>query len=674
MLKIILFLVVSFFSLFLNAQSLSETEVADYAKAVKENAPNSVDAAYKLAFYYRHKIENAEDFRDYCLYVIENTKATPLRFERLSAHRLLSVYYLQNNMPDSMNYHADNLLKATEKTKDTLALEFRSRLFNIKAGEHLFYTYQFEKAFPLLIESMEIAEKIENANSYLEAAYSLCYLTLESEPTKIINLVEEVEQKIKGFQKSSKPSDLFIRKTQKFKHIYIAQNSENPKERAESLNFYRQLIRDTQKGKLSGTPYKDMVEMTQFFPEELGKDSVLYFTSLAYDHYKKNNYPVEPDLYYRYGKALIEKGEYERAIPVLKEIIPLCGIKDIGDKWTDEPLEGDYKLLTNIYKSLSFAYSKLGRSELFEKYFSLYNNAIEKRRNQDVNNTISEIETKYETEKKEKENQALVTKNNLIQTRFRLSSIIGILLLFLLVTSIFFYLKMRQNKKELEHINENKNQLFEIIAHDLKGPVSSFSELSLNISHLIQTNQTDRLLELAGYYEKAGRRINFILTNLLDWAISQKDHFVNSPENLDVRSEVNTIIKELDYYMMQKNIKINNQVNPNNNFFFDKNAFKVIIRNLLHNSMKFSHRDSSIVIDHDEFGIKIKDNGIGLKPETIKKIMKKERVNSDFGTDDEKGNGIGLSTCLKLADQNNAKLDINSKFGEGAVFTLSLLD
>jgi len=199
------------------------------------------------------------------------------------------------------------------------------------------------------------------------------------------------------------------------------------------------------------------------------------------------------------------------------------------------------------------------------------------------------LEEKYETETKENENAQLLSQNKLIHTRFRLSTVIGSLLFGLLAISIYFFLKMRKNKKELEQINEGKNRLFAIVAHDLKGPAEAFSELSESVSYLLKTDQTDRLMALSEYYENAGKRLSYKLTNLLDWAISQKDNFVQNPQSLDMKNVVDNIIAELDYSIAKKELTIENKIDAEKSIYFDKDAFIVIIRNLLHNSIKFSH-------------------------------------------------------------------------------------
>ena len=520
---------------------------------------------------------------------------------------------------------------------------------------------------------MDIAEKVEYSSDYLNAAYNLCNLVYFSESHKIPKLVEQIEQTVKDFK--NPPEHKYIyRKVQQFKHkVWAHDPTQSPENRAASLNFYRRLIHDFEEDGRIDDMFVEIAEMATYFGEELGKDSVLYYASKVYEFYNKNDREVvKSGVNFLYGRALFDKKYYTKAILVFKEIIPLCGIKEpVPLGMTEQRLEGDYSTLAKTYRYLAESYLGLGNIKDAQEYLQKFADATDGRQKQAVGNAVSDLETKYDTEKKEMENQALVSQNKLIQSRFQYSIIAGILLLGLLAASIFFFLKMRKSKQELERINEGKNQLFEIIAHDLKGPVSSFSDLSFNVSHLIKNQKYNRLLELAEYYEKAGRKINYILTNLLDWAISQKDHFVHQPQTINVKTEINQIIEELNYSLVQKNIKVDNKIKSDASMFFDKDAFKVILRNLLHNAIKFSPKDSTVIVDYDAFGLKVKDNGIGINAETIQKVLKKERVQSRFGTNAEKGNGIGLSTCVKLAEQNKAKISIKSPIGEGAIFTLT---
>ena len=70
--------------------------------------------------------------------------------------------------------------------------------------------------------------------------------------------------------------------------------------------------------------------------------------------------------------------------------------------------------------------------------------------------------------------------------------------------------------------------------------------------------------------------------------------------------------------------------------------------------------------------MKVEDFGIGMEPETINRILSKDLMPSRAGTNDELGNGIGLSTCMKLAEQNNFRLEFESEVGRSTVFKLKV--
>lgn len=91
----------------------------------------------------------------------------------------------------------------------------------------------------------------------------------------------------------------------------------------------------------------------------------------------------------------------------------------------------------------------------------------------------------------------------------------------------------------------------------------SFNDLSKNVNYLIKQNQTNRLLEVADYYEKTGDRLHRILKNLLDWAISQKDEFEINPRPIDLKNEIEQIINDLEFVGTDKEISISkrNKIN-----------------------------------------------------------------------------------------------------------------
>ncbi|HFA50185.1 MAG TPA: hypothetical protein ENJ95_14335 [Bacteroidetes bacterium] len=393
-------------------------------------------------------------------------------------------------------------------------------------------------------------------------------------------------------------------------------------------------------------------------------DSALYHAEKGYELSKKVQIGhAEVNAEVVYAKALIGVGKYKEAIRVLH---------DAEETYRSYPLISSK---ATIHDLLAKAYAGMG------DYKNAYSHARDLEAAMDSSYTalndekILALQTQFETEKKEQENIFLKNKNEMVTFRSRLYGVIGLLLIASILAVAFFYYKLRIKNRQLEKLNASKNRLFATLAHDLKGPAMSFNNLTKKINYLIKKGDPEQLLELGEYFERSGNRVNRVLSNLLDWAVSQKDQFVNNPENIDIAAISENIINDLKYFSEPKKIKINNGIKKEHIAYCDENAFSIIIRNLLHNAIKYSFPDNQINLRSYKKGnniaIEIQDYGVGMDGRLIKKILRGDAVNSTRGTGDEKGNALGLQTCTKLIECNNGKLCIESKEGEGTKFTVA---
>ena len=101
-----------------------------------------------------------------------------------------------------------------------------------------------------------------------------------------------------------------------------------------------------------------------------------------------------------------------------------------------------------------------------------------------------------------------------------------------------------------------------------------------------------------------------------------------------------------------------------------------ILRNLLSNAVKFTARGGEVVITAEAHGewekLIVRDTGIGIGPEDLARLFRIDAHFSSLGTDQERGNGMGLILCKELVELNGGLISVESGLGAGSTFTVSL--
>ncbi len=234
-----------------------------------------------------------------------------------------------------------------------------------------------------------------------------------------------------------------------------------------------------------------------------------------------------------------------------------------------------------------------------------------------------------------------------------------------------------KSEKELSQANATKNMFFSVIAHDLKGPISSFMQLLSLLKENFNDISNNEKLDYLNILTQLSSKTNSLLEDLLLWAQIQMNTLEFSIKSVNLKTLIQNPIGIVEEKAREKNIKIKTQIDDVN---VDINAasIKTVIRNLLSNSIKFSHKNSQITInsriiqDNNTIEISIKDNGVGIPKENIDKLFKIETSFSTYGTEKEKGTGLGLILCKELVEKNGGTIRVESKKDSGSTFFFTL--
>jgi signal transduction histidine kinase len=108
----------------------------------------------------------------------------------------------------------------------------------------------------------------------------------------------------------------------------------------------------------------------------------------------------------------------------------------------------------------------------------------------------------------------------------------------------------------------------------------------------------------------------------------------------------------------------------------DENSIKTVFRNLISNAIKYSHSGGEINIYSEIVDkclkIYIKDNGVGIEAENIEHLFKLNKKTQKLGTKNESGSGLGLLLSRELLQLNQGRISVESEFGKGSSFVVSL--
>ena len=160
------------------------------------------------------------------------------------------------------------------------------------------------------------------------------------------------------------------------------------------------------------------------------------------------------------------------------------------------------------------------------------------------------------------------------------------------------------------------------------------------------------------------------------WARSQRNEIVYAPEEIKLQKIVSSTIDLFTELTQNKGISVINNVQENTIVFADKNMLMTVLRNLISNAIKFSSSGKQILITADQNNneqiITIKDEGTGISDENLLKLFRNAEHLTTFGTNGEKGSGLGLLLCKDFIEKHNGKIWAESELDKGSAFKFTL--
>ncbi|MBD3748184.1 MAG: GAF domain-containing sensor histidine kinase [Sphingobacteriales bacterium] len=232
-----------------------------------------------------------------------------------------------------------------------------------------------------------------------------------------------------------------------------------------------------------------------------------------------------------------------------------------------------------------------------------------------------------------------------------------------------------QKNKELKEIMNEKNQLMQILVHDLKSPLSNIQMLSYLFQDFVKDKESEDLFNI---FNKSLRDVFHLIEQMELLNSVENFPLHNFIEEFDLKKFLVENIKNFKNAGDLKNIELH--FSTNGKAFMiksDQNFLKRIFNNLISNAIKFSPFEKSIFItltaEKEQFAISVKDEGPGISQTDQEKLFKKfSTLSKNKPTNNESSSGLGLFIVKELIGHLNGEIHLKSKIGEGCTFTVIL--
>ena len=213
-------------------------------------------------------------------------------------------------------------------------------------------------------------------------------------------------------------------------------------------------------------------------------------------------------------------------------------------------------------------------------------------------------------------------------------------------------------------------QMSSSVGHELRNPLSVINS-AIYYLKMIQPNAADDVKEYLGIIDQEVHTAEKIITDLLDFSrIKSVDREAVSVSEL--------IRRTLERFPVPESVAVTIDVPPDlPQVFVDVHHMTQVLGNLTVNAcqaMTSSNESTLIVgqlslystVQNDMINITVKDNGVGISAENMKKIFE------PLFTTKVKGIGLGLAVSQKLVVANEGRIEVESEAGKGTSFHVYL--
>jgi signal transduction histidine kinase len=240
--------------------------------------------------------------------------------------------------------------------------------------------------------------------------------------------------------------------------------------------------------------------------------------------------------------------------------------------------------------------------------------------------------------------------------------------------------QLTKKTAELERMNELKNQMLGMAAHDLRNPLTLIQNYALFLieDHHEQDIFTDDQFELVKEIKQSSEYMVQIIEDMLDISAIESGSIKLDKEEQDLRTLIERTVSLNRTTATKKDISIDTKLTDDSIVkAIDPHKFQQVLENLVSNAIKYSPPETKVTVGIDQqedetVVIFVSDEGQGISEEELEDLFVPFSQISSEPTAGEKSTGLGLAIAKKIVEAHGGKVEVESEVGVGSTFRIHL--
>jgi signal transduction histidine kinase len=355
---------------------------------------------------------------------------------------------------------------------------------------------------------------------------------------------------------------------------------------------------------------------------------------------------------------------------------------------------GSKDMLKENYECFAKLYADLGDYQKALENYKLFSAIKDSIFTDDRSNQITEMQTKYDTEKKEKENELLRKETEIHQATIKRQNIITISIgvgLALVIGLVIVMIRANNTKRKTNgmlqeqkrHIENQANELKQandrlieldhfkegmtgMIVHDLKNPLSAIMNYSEDKDDHSQV-----------VIHQAGKQMLNMVMNILDVQKFEGAQMKLETEDNNLYQIAGAATDQVDFLSREKGIDIINSIPKDLSVVADSGIIERVFINLLTNSIKYTPNSGKVILEtifqaDNTVRVMVSDSGEGIPKDKLTTVFDKFQQVQPKKSSKVRSTGLGLTFCKLAVESHGGKIGVYSEIDEGTTFWFTL--